>query len=155
MASPSQLTPTSFDTPAVLTHHESEGGSSTHVEQTQNDARNSIGLGNPPVPAIGIDMDPGLLWPDSEDLFQTIMSDVNAWPIPLPLITQSQFHSTVAEVLPAPIITDYTHQRQAEGSHQAVQYLSQLITNLVRSIPRLSSAYDLPLLSVLKRDCRG
>lgn len=84
------------------------------------------------------DLDFELIWPDSEDLFQTIMSSdaVNHWQIPLGTLpfpaenyaasnssfgSPSSFDDRVASIGTIP----------SGGNHQAVQNVSKMITSLV------------------------
>lgn len=74
------------------------------------------------------DLDFQLMWPDSENLFQTIMSsDVNSWPMPLGLLPFPP-HSDAGSLasFESPALSVPTGESQ-----QAVQDVSQMITNLV------------------------
>ncbi len=95
-----------------------------------------------PVPHTSIqtsDLDFDLIWPDSEDLFQSLMSTevANQWQIPLGTIPFSASPAASAADLSfgSPSCFD---QRPASigaipsgGNHQAVQDVSTMISNLV------------------------
>lgn len=129
------FTPTSFDAPAMDTRNGSSSADSYRVGLMRDSINETIGLGEMPIsfPETSTDLEQQLLWPDSEDLLQVIMSDVSAWPISAPTLPPSQNSYEAPEGIAAPFGAAMSSERPVEGGHQAVQYLSQLITTLVRA----------------------
>ncbi|KAI9370216.1 cytochrome P450 [Aspergillus egyptiacus] len=80
--------------------------------------------------ALPADLAPGLLWPDSEDLLQNIMSiDPGAWQQPLPLAPLTLGISDVPDFLNATYLQSPANSTIADDGRQAIQSLSSMISD--------------------------
>jgi hypothetical protein len=87
-------------------------------------------------PSSSAELDFELIWPDSEDLFETLMSTdpTNQWQMPmgtLPITTRTNLNNSIFGT-PGPF-----HDKSSIGaipigeSHQAVHNVSEMVTSLV------------------------
>lgn len=88
-----------------------------------------------------IDLDLQLIWPDAEDLFQTIMSSDNAsqWQMPLGALPfPTQLNETTPMGFGSPSSFDERHSSTGfipnGGGHQAVTGVSMMIASLVGAV---------------------
>ncbi len=85
-----------------------------------------------------LDVDFDLIWPDSEDLFQSIMSTEtsNQWQMPLGTLPFSASPTTSDVAFGTPSSFDERPSSigtiPSGGNHQAVQDVSKMVSNLVR-----------------------
>lgn len=100
---------------------------------------------HPPPVTQSVDLDFDLIWPDSEDLFQTIMSSdaANQWQIPLGTLPFSASPSASEGPFGTPRSFDHRPASigsiPSGGNHQAVQDVSKMISNLVCYVPLLEA----------------
>lgn len=104
---------------------------------------NTTSLSTPPIPppsagqSQSLDLDFDLIWPDSEDLFQTIMSTDSAsqWQMPLGSLPFSASPSTTDVPFGTPSSFDERPHSigaiPSGGNHQAVQDVSKMVASLV------------------------
>lgn len=126
----------------IRTIHQSDHNSFIFHEATTGEVYRTTDLQSAPASntmTLSPDLDCDLIWPDNEDLFQTIMSTepANQWQIPLGTIQfpASPTASTSDIRFGTPCSFD---ERPASidaipsgGNHQAVQDVSKLISNFV------------------------
>jgi hypothetical protein len=117
-----------------------ELGAPTQVLPSASSASNSSVIHNAPLSA---DLDFDLVWPDSEDLFETLMSESsNQWQLPMGTLPISGRASSASF---GPTIGNIS----SGESHLAVHNVSEMVTALVRPLelsrdpPVLSQAHEI------------
>ncbi|KIY00008.1 uncharacterized protein Z520_04645 [Fonsecaea multimorphosa CBS 102226] len=109
------------------------------------------------VPQQAGDLDFELIWPDSEDLLQTLMSSdaSNQWQIPLGTLPFSATPSTADKCFETPSSFDERPPSigaiPSGGNHQAVQDVSKMVSNVSSSVT--AAARSTSITSVFLDEC--
>lgn len=127
-STPTSLAGTDYETSiAAISNIESD--------QTRFESQNTTANDLPHFPLPG-EQDFSLIWPDTEDLFQSIIAFDSQWQIPvgtLPLPSDCQ-QTTRDDFSPHPSFADRASSIgtiPSGGSHQAVHNVSKMVANLV------------------------